>query len=57
MVRIKFGRKVFNDQGNWFHCDYMCRREVTEIGGYRQMLKFMGYRPDLYGTPKLKGVM
>lgn len=56
MTRIKFGRKIFEDNKKWYHVDYMCRREVVELGTYRKMLRFMGYYPDLYGTPMIKGV-
>lgn len=53
MLRIKFGRKVFEDNKTWYHTDYMCRREVVEIGNYRKMLRFMGYRVDPLGSPKV----
>lgn len=53
MLRLRYGRKVFRDGAEWYHVDYMCRREIVELGSYRKMLRFMGYYPDLNGTPIL----
>lgn len=56
MLRIVHGRKVFEDGGVWYHTDYMCRREVVKLGAWRKAMRFLGYRPDPFGTPHIKGV-
>lgn len=58
MTILRGPRKVFSDEKVWYHTDYMCRREVTKIGrgGRRDMLKFIGARPDPFGSPVICGV-
>ncbi len=53
MLRLRYGRKVFRDGTEWYHTDYVCRREVATLGSYRNMLRFMGYKGDLMGSPKI----
>ena len=57
MTYMKFGRKVFGDQGIWYHVDYMCRREVVEIGTWRKAMRFMGCKGDPMGSPVVRKVV
>ena len=56
MTLLRAGRKIFEDKGVFYHVDYTCRREVVKIGSRRKMMRFMGFRPDPFGSPMIKGV-
>lgn len=57
MSIIYFGRKIFKDQATWYHTDYICRREVVEIGDRREMMRFIRMRPDPFGSPEIRKVV
>lgn len=49
------GRKIFEDNHKWYHVDYIERREVVEIGEWREVVKMLAWRGgDPWGSPVIK---
>ena len=55
MSIIHMGRKIFEDEHKWYHVDYIERREVVELGTWREVVKILAWRgEDPWGTPRIR---